>query len=168
MERTASRYPEPTASTQADTEATQLGASVSFIRAVAGRPACGSAAARQLDWIPDREESDVPEEIAAICSSCPLQTACLRWATDHDEPGYWGGTTRAQRAARITLESLERVRAQRRVEEAAGCLHPAAEGPSMEWYRRGCHCRGCKAVNAARAAQYKRARQARELLSVAS
>jgi hypothetical protein len=168
MERTASRYPEPTASTQADTEATQLGASVSFIRAVTGRPACSSATARRLDWVPDREWADVPEEIAAICSSCPLQKACLRWATDHDEPGYWGGTTRAQRAAGITLESLEQVRAQRRVEEAAKCLHSEAEGPSMEWYRRGCPCRGCKAANAARAARYKRARQARHQLSVAS
>ena len=69
MSRTASRYPDPTASTQADTEATQPGASVSLLRAIAGRSACSSPSGRRLDWIPDREKPVVPEEIAAICSA---------------------------------------------------------------------------------------------------
>ena len=161
MSRTASRYPDPTASTQADTEATQPGASVSLLR----------PSGRRLDWIPDREKPVVPEEIAAICSGCPLQPACLQWAVEQDEPGYWGGTTSTERQRIVrgmTLGELQRMRAQNRDDEDAQRLHSAAEEPSMQWYRRGCTCRGCKAVNAARASRYKRTRQTRTPLSVAS
>lgn len=35
-----------------------------------------------------------------LCRSCPVQTACLRYALDNPElEGVWGATTTAQRAA---------------------------------------------------------------------
>ena len=133
MSRTASRYPDPTASTQADTEATQPGASVSLLRASAGRSACSSPSGRRLDWIPDREKPVVPEEIAAICSGCPLQPACLQWAVEQDEPGYWGGTTSTERQRIVrgmTLGELQGMGAQNRADAARRSTPPAPPGTS--------------------------------------
>lgn len=32
-----------------------------------------------------------------LCSTCPVQQACLRYALDYDVDGVWGGTTAAER-----------------------------------------------------------------------
>ena len=44
----------------------------------------------------DRGDVYDPRAIAA-CARCPVRAECLKWAIDHKEDGYWGGTTERQR-----------------------------------------------------------------------
>jgi WhiB family transcriptional regulator, redox-sensing transcriptional regulator len=38
----------------------------------------------------------------ATCRTCPVVTACLQFAVEHDQMhGVWGGTTEAQRRAHV-------------------------------------------------------------------
>lgn len=51
----------------------------------------------------DRGEAYSPDAIAA-CGRCPVRNECLRWAIDHKEHGYWGGTTDRQRSRMRSAE----------------------------------------------------------------
>lgn len=35
--------------------------------------------------------------IVQACGACPVREACLKWALDHDEAGYWGGVSETER-----------------------------------------------------------------------
>lgn len=49
-------------------------------------------------FFPDLDE--LPSADAQLlCSRCPVRELCLQWALEHDEDGYWGGTTKTQREA---------------------------------------------------------------------
>jgi hypothetical protein len=161
MMRTLNRYPQSTASTQADTEApASSGASVSFLSEFpAGPAACADAKYAGLDWVPAREGVVVPDAQQSACGGCPLRLGCLQWAVEHGEAGYWAGTTsrdREQLAAsgRVTLGEADRLQAIARGDDEAMRNHPD-EGPSMRWYRRGCGCGGCRALNAAVKQSYR-------------
>ncbi len=46
------------------------------------------------------ELDEVPSADAQfLCRTCPVREQCLQHAITHDEDGYWGGTTKAQRDA---------------------------------------------------------------------
>lgn len=80
-----------------------------------------------IDWVPQHETDAVPTSVAALCARCPLRVECLKWATDFDAEGYWGGTTTAQRRGKIRPDRI-----------------PQHEGPgSAGYYRRGCACGTC-------------------------
>lgn len=32
-----------------------------------------------------------------VCQACPVRSACLAWAVEHEEEGIWGGLTEAER-----------------------------------------------------------------------
>lgn len=75
------------------------------------------AACRDHDpelFFPVGTEGPAAEQLTAakyICGTCPLQTACLRWALDTgQEAGVWGGTSeedrRGMRRARIAGQPL--------------------------------------------------------------
>jgi WhiB family redox-sensing transcriptional regulator len=37
------------------------------------------------------------EQAKRVCATCPVSTACLRWALDSGDAGVWGGTTEEER-----------------------------------------------------------------------
>lgn len=37
------------------------------------------------------------EKLKAICAQCPVRELCLRYATSHNEKGFWAGTTEKDR-----------------------------------------------------------------------
>lgn len=41
---------------------------------------------------------DAEEEAKRICRPCPVRSACLQYALDHQEHGIWGGLTVDERA----------------------------------------------------------------------
>lgn len=46
------------------------------------------------------ELDELPSDDARkLCARCPVKEECLQWAINHDEDGYWGGTTKTQREA---------------------------------------------------------------------
>lgn len=46
------------------------------------------------------ELDELPSEDARkLCARCHVKEECLQHALDHDEVGYWGGTTKTQRDA---------------------------------------------------------------------
>lgn len=52
------------------------------------------------DWTDDGVEAENYANRArakAVCGTCPLQAACLRWALESNAEGVWGGTTTAER-----------------------------------------------------------------------
>ncbi len=110
-----------------------------------------------LEWVPDNERPVVPAAQANLCRRCPGRQNCLLWALAGDEPGYWGGTTSADRQQMRALgqSSVEAADWLRR-RATRDQLHAEGEG-SPNWYRKGCPCDECKAANAAQ----KRAERAR-------
>lgn len=48
----------------------------------------------------DSTDPDMQGEAKRICFTCPIRLECDQWATDHGEPGIWGGLTREQRTER--------------------------------------------------------------------
>ena len=62
-------------------------------------------------WTPEAECKDIAEPevffetdirsnrtvLKKICDTCPVLTECLNYALTHDEHGWWGGTSRAER-----------------------------------------------------------------------
>lgn len=63
-------------------------------------------------YFPDLFDEDaacvVPSEIQQQCAMCPLKQQCIKWAIDHDEFGFWGGTSRYQR--RLMQKVTKRVK----------------------------------------------------------
>jgi hypothetical protein len=54
------------------------------------------AAERQaVNFFPGRGESAAPAK--AVCRRCPVRSACLEFALEHDAVGIWGGTSERQR-----------------------------------------------------------------------
>lgn len=46
----------------------------------------------------------VNKDTKAMCAGCPVREACLQWALDNEEYGYWGGTTTEERAHMTGLQ----------------------------------------------------------------
>jgi hypothetical protein len=42
-------------------------------------------------------ENKVSPQLKALCEYCPIAEQCRDWALRHENFGYWGGTTEAQR-----------------------------------------------------------------------
>lgn len=54
-------------------------------------------------------ETDVTLKVLAqICARCHVRTECLAWAVEHDELGYWAGTTPHQRKRLRAQANAER------------------------------------------------------------
>lgn len=121
----------------------------------------------ELEWIPDQEQSVVPAPMAALCRRCPGRDSCLLWALRVGEPGYWAGTTSADRramvaSANISTRAADNLQLQARQKYQEGALHPYGEG-SFSWYRRsGCRCGECRAANAAARAAERTAARSRQ------
>ncbi len=53
------------------------------------------------------ERSDRERRAKAICTACPVQTACLEYALGIREPfGIWGGLTEYERKALLTTAAV--------------------------------------------------------------
>jgi WhiB family redox-sensing transcriptional regulator len=71
------------------------------------RSACRATLTAQLDafvTVEDVFNADANDTLAtaqakAVCRKCPVSLECLVYAINHREPGVWGGTTEAERAA---------------------------------------------------------------------
>lgn len=117
-----------------------------------------------LEWVPDREDRVVPEVLLAVCRGCACRPACLVWALEHHEYGYWAGTTSRDRALMRAAGQFRVADAERAQQVAGGGAvagHPAGQG-SYRWYRRGgCRCVECRRANAAARAGERRAARAR-------
>jgi WhiB family redox-sensing transcriptional regulator len=51
-------------------------------------------------YFPERDGPRPTEDTKAVtkvCGGCPIRQECIQWASDHNEEGIWGGTTKAQR-----------------------------------------------------------------------
>lgn len=60
--------------------------------------ACAHSGAGGDEFFPERR-GDHLTLARRVCSTCPIQAACLQYALDHDEEGLWAGTTQRQRRA---------------------------------------------------------------------
>lgn len=163
----SSPYTDPTASMQVDPEAphSSEAASESCVDTFPIQDARCAAYPGQMEWVPDRERTIVPDIMAALCRRCPARQQCLLWALAGGEQGYWAGTTSDDRQRMASLEqtsveTADWLQELARREAAAGAIHPVGEG-SYFWYRRrGCRCTECKQANAsARAHERAVARQ---------
>lgn len=168
-ETPSATYTSATASMQADPEARhgRDAASESYLRAFPIQDARCATSPTQMEWVPDRERSVVPDLMAALCRRCPGRQTCLLWALAGNEVGYWAGTTTADRAQlrRLGQDSIETaawLQHLARQEATAGALHPEGEG-SYRWYRQGCRCGECKSANAAQRAHERAKSTATEL-----
>lgn len=45
-----------------------------------------------MHWVTTRNS------LRKICNACPVQEACLEWSLRHEEFGWWGGYSAAERA----------------------------------------------------------------------
>lgn len=104
------------------------------------------------EWVPQREANIVPAGMAAMCQACPGRIQCLLWAMGTNSYGYWAGSTRADRdellrRRSVSIEAVDELQRDYRGSEAA--KHHLGQG-SQRWYRKGCRCHECRAVNAAR------------------
>lgn len=176
-----SPYDETTANMQVDPAARPCGGAAESRLAPERltRAACASADAPRLDWVPDVEETLVPEPVRGVCGGCPDRRACLLWALGTGSEGYWAGTTTADRermrsAGPVSIHRAEllqaHLRRQARSEadrDAVGAKHPPGEG-GLGWYRRRCRCGECRRANAdQRAAERARARTRQGRLAAA-
>lgn len=161
-------YAVATANLQVDTEASPHdgGASASFAQTFPVESAdCGDRV--DLDWFPDYEQAHAPAAIRRLCGGCEARYGCLLWATVNEAPGYWAGTTTAQReavpedertpaGATRLLWALHQQEAG--AQEAAATFHEPGRG-SRGYYRKGCVCDECRTANAeAKRAERQRAR----------
>lgn len=115
----------------------------------AGTPACATARTLGIPpsaWTPEREADTVPDLLSRICSSCPVQRACLRDAVLMNDIGYRASTTTAERHE-LFPQYVSPARARDDVDEPRA-LHAPGKG-SLSRYRRGCRCDECRGSNAA-------------------
>jgi hypothetical protein len=68
----------------------------------ASRAACRGHPA---EFVPPSEPPAPPAWLVELCGGCPIRAACLAWAVEHREVGYWGGTTTRQRHGANTAGS---------------------------------------------------------------
>lgn len=114
---------------------------------------------------PDLWHSKNPDDQARAintCHSCPLAIACRAYATAHDLPGIWGGTTRTQRRGNLTPTSTpgapagshdgEWVDDDGRTRRACG-----TPGAYQQHRRRAEQCERCDAAQAVRTEAKRRA-----------
>ncbi len=79
------------------------GASESSVQSFPISDAHCSAFPENLDWVPDRERTVVPDLMAALCRSCPGRQQCLLWALAEQEHGCWNSAPPAPTAPRCEL-----------------------------------------------------------------
>jgi hypothetical protein len=125
-----------------------------------------------LEWVPDVEGVDCPEQIRALCANCPVQAGCLDSATILDAAGYWAGTNQNQRQhlAAMNIIGAQAIRVMGLAAQVAVRVVPASEQalavhtgpPSLNQYRNGCRCAGCRRTNSAKQAARRRRRRADE------
>lgn len=60
-----------------------------------GHPACADEDPELFFPLPGQVAKE--NAAKAVCSSCPLQTACLTYALNHGVEGVWGATTEQER-----------------------------------------------------------------------
>lgn len=51
-------------------------------------------------WVPSHGPVGITlytPDAARICAACPVRTECLDFAIEHQEHGYWGGTSERER-----------------------------------------------------------------------
>lgn len=160
-------YPETTASMQADPEAHHLGdvaseSSAGMSAFPVERALCASTAA-DLEWVPDREATVVPDEMLALCQACPGRQGCLLWATAQGEEGYWAGTTTTDRTilaavGQGNVQAADWLQELARRDHQRGAKHAPGMGSYLQYRRAKCRCGECRAANAAKRAG-ERARQ---------
>lgn len=121
----------------------------------------------ELEWVPDRERTVVPDAMTSLCRRCNGRPQCLLWALATKEPGYWAGTTTADRAemrrtGSSSIQGADRLQRDAMREARVGALH-ADGASSYRWYKRGCRCVECRAASAdKRADERERIRVRRE------
>ena len=63
-------------------------------------------------WVPGhrstKEERQARRDCKNTCAGCPILEGCLDWALDHNEYGFWAGTTYRQRRTLRTARNAER------------------------------------------------------------
>jgi len=154
-----SEYNGLTASMQVDPEAPLTEAvSESFLRAFPVEEArCGDTHS-DMDWVPDREQSVVPVAMRLTCAGCPVRQQCLQWATRCDEPGYWAGTTKADREqmaslAQTSIETADWLQSFAATAEAGDPIgHEVGQGSYRHYRRDKCRCGECRQANSGRRA----------------
>ena len=87
---------------------------ITFIAAAHVKPPC--AGRWDLFFTPEHEDTSrrIRRERKArrICAACPLAAACLTWAVEHGEEGFWGGRSEDDRLAEHRRE-IDRKRRRR-------------------------------------------------------
>ncbi|MFE5309813.1 WhiB family transcriptional regulator [Isoptericola sp. NPDC056605] len=156
-------YSDTTASMQPDPEARHNGgdASESFAQRFPIESARCATASVEGDWVPDREQSVVPQDQAALCKRCDGRATCLLWALAGNEEGYWAGTTTKDREqmraiGREDIDTADWL--QRMARNTDGALHEPGKG-GISQYRKNCRCMECRSANTKRRAA-ERARRA--------
>lgn len=80
--------------------------STSWWAEAACRPDGGSGLTLAV-FVPDSagtgSEGKIPAAVVECCAGCAVREACLGWALEHDEVGFWAGTT--SKARRLMLSS---------------------------------------------------------------
>lgn len=144
-------------------------------------PAAACVDQAGVEWVPDVEREQVPEQLRQLCLSCAGRPSCLQWAVTSDSVGYWAGSTALDReqmvsANRVGLPAADELQAAARLRaaelEAADrelARHPAGQDSLRSYRRGGCRCSRCRAHNAAqRGLERARARRAEVPAAAAS
>lgn len=139
---TNTAYDGCTASMLADSEA-RLSASESHIFGAVTR-----CIGHPGEWVPDREQRAIPEDMLALCRACGGRQACLLAALRGREFGYWAGTTTRDRAVMAKLGQTSTDTADWLQQLAHPVPMHLPGGASTGWYRKGCRCAGCRSCNA--------------------
>ena len=55
----------------------------------------------------EEERTPIPDRVRALCEACPVADQCLAYALEHENYGFWGGTTaRERKSIRRSLADL--------------------------------------------------------------
>lgn len=76
-----------------------------WIDQAACRVACAEGRAESHWWFPEKGIPMTARWAVLICKECPVQQACLEWATKYEKDGIWGGQS-ARGRARVRKSEL--------------------------------------------------------------
>ena len=162
------QYTDLTETIQVDSEGSTADPTEPLIHAPLQEALCSGKTS--LEWVPEVEAADCPEQIRALCASCPVRAGCLNSAMILDAEGYWAGTSQNQRRhlAAMNVVGTQAIRIMLLAAQLAVRVVPASErtlvihtGPSsLNQYRSGCRCIGCRRINSVKQAARRRRRRA--------